>query len=296
MIVCNPQCGSEMHGWAGGLKFVCYISLPIEIQPFMCLSKKLSNNQIDVVKFIHITDTHLLDRPEEKLHGLNTRDNLELVLSASQSRYQDIDFFIFTGDISQTGTEESYKLFKSVIEEYDIPVYCVPGNHDTPVLLQRIIPNCPDESIKIIQLDKFSLILLNSWVKDKHHGIITQSCLQQLDDYLHNSGDQFNIIAIHHPPIIIHSKWLDELGLQNQAEFLQVINRYAQNTLLVCGHVHQEVDQQLGNLRLLATPSTCHQFKANCKHLYHLEAPSPAYRFIKLNRADGIDTKVHYLE
>lgn len=250
---------------------------------------------MDTLKFVHITDSHLLNQSEETFHGLNTKKSLAAVLSHSQTHYPDIDFLLFTGDISQTGTKQSYTLFKSVLQTYDLPVYCVPGNHDAPKLLQHIIPSCPDDSINIIQLGKFSLVLLNSWVAGKHHGMITQRCLQQLEHHLQNSEDQFNIIAIHHPPVLINSKWLDEIGLQNQAEFLQIINKYSQNMLLICGHVHQEVDQQLDKLRLLATPSTCHQFKARCEHMHRIDSTSPAYRFVKLDTTNKIATKVHYI-
>lgn len=256
---------------------------------------KTQDIKTDALKFVHITDTHLLNQAEETFHNLNTKKNLELVLSQSKIQYPELDFLLFTGDISQTGIKESYSLFKSIIQEYDIPIYCVPGNHDTPKLLQHIIPSCPDSSINIIQSGKFSLVLLNSWVEDKHHGMINQRCLQQLDEHLKNSKDQFNIIAIHHPPVLINSKWLDELGLQNQTDFLKIINRYPKNILLLCGHVHQEVDQQLNQLRLLATPSTCHQFKANSDHRHHISTPSPAYRFIKLTE-NSIETKVHYID
>jgi Icc protein len=259
------------------------------------MSRKPQNNHTDALKFVHITDTHLLDQAEETFHSLNTKKSLETVLSHSQTRYPDIDFLLFTGDISQTGSEESYTLFKSVVQEYDLPIYCVPGNHDTPKLLQHIIPNCPDSSINIIQLGNFSLVLLNSWVENKHHGMVTQRCLQQLDDHLKNSEDQFNIIAIHHPPVSINSTWLDQIGLQNQTDFLQVINQYPKNKLLLFGHVHQEIDQQLDDLRLLATPSTCHQFKANSENM-HCTDKAPAYRYIKLCTSNNIDTKVHYVE
>ena len=261
----------------------------------MLMSKKSYNNPADAIEFIHITDTHLLNQPEETFHNLNTKKNLETVLSQSKARYPDIDFFLFTGDISQTGTKESYTLFESLIQQYELPIYCVPGNHDTPELLQSIIPSCPNSSINIIQLGYFSLILLNSWVEDKHHGIIDELCLGQLEEHLENNESQFNIIAIHHPPVLINSKWLDEIGLQNQTEFLHIINKYSHNALLICGHVHQEVDQQSNNLRLLATPSTCHQFKANSDHRHHIDTPSPAYRFIKVT-SDNIETQVHYIE
>jgi Icc protein len=254
-----------------------------------------SHKQAGAIKFIHITDTHLLDAPEETFHRLNTKENLERVLSESLRQYSDIDFILFTGDISQTGTVESYALFKSVLQGYELPVYCVPGNHDTPKLLQHVIPDAPDRSINVIALGGFSLILLNSWVDDAHHGRVAKRCLRQLEAYLKNSGDQFNIIAIHHPPVLINSKWLDELGLKNQSEFLQVIQKHSENTLLVCGHVHQEIDQLIDGLRLFATPSTCHQYEANSEHMSRIAAAAPAYRYVALSINNGIDTKVHYI-
>ena len=69
---------------------------------------------------------------------------------------------------NRTDTDESYVLFKSVIHKYDLPIYCIPGNHDTPVR--------------------------------------------------------------------INSRWQNVLGLQNQTDFLQRMNKYSQNTLLICRH------------------------------------------------------------
>jgi len=238
----------------------------------------------------------LLDQPEETFHSLNTRKRLEAVLSHSLSRYPDIDFLLFTGDISQTGSEESYTIFNSLIQQYDLPIYCIPGNHDTPELLQHIIPGCPNNSINIIQSGKFSLVLLNSRVENKEHGMITQRCLQQLQDHLKNSEDQFNIFAIHHPPVLINSKWLDEIGLKNKTEFFRIINKYPQSALLLFGHVHQEIDRQLDKLRLLATPSTCYQFKANSEYMHRIDTPLPAYRFVQLTTTNDIKTTVHYIE
>ena len=260
------------------------------------MSKELQNNQTEVLKFIHITDTHLLDQPDETFHGLNTKKSFETVLSHCQNRYSDIDFLLLTGDISQTGNEESYAIFKSITQRYDFPIYCVPGNHDSPKLLQHIIPSCPDNSINIIHLGKFSLVLLNSWAENQHYGVITQRCLQQLENHLQNNDDQFNIIAVHHPPVLVNSKWLDEIGLLNRTEFLQVISKFSKNSLLLFGHIHQEIDQQLDRLRLMSTPSTCHQYQANSEEMQHVLTPPPAYRFVKLTTTKNIDTKVHYVE
>lgn len=260
------------------------------------MSKFSLNNHTETLKFVHITDTHLNDRAGESFHGLNTKDSLESVLADSIMRYPDIDFLLFTGDISQTGNEESYSLFKSVIEQYDIPIYCLPGNHDNPDLLRQIVPTSPNSSIKQFQFGKKSLVLLNSWVENEHYGRISQHCLRQLGDYLKSNNDRFNIIAVHHPPVLVNSDWLDQIGLKNQAELLQVINNYSQKALLLFGHIHQEYDQLLNGLRLLATPSTCYQFKVNSDYMTRRDTLPPAYRYINLCNSNFIDTKVHYIE
>ena len=259
------------------------------------MSRNIQNNQSNTIEFIHITDSHLLDHPEDEFHGLNTRSCLDAVLSQSLSRYPDVDFLLFTGDISQTGNEQSYNIFRSVIQQYDFPMYCVPGNHDSPELLQAIIPDCPDKTINIIPFEAFSLVLINSRVEGQNYGIVSHQCLQQLKEHLANHQSQLTIVAVHHPPILTNCKWLDDLGLQNQNEFLQVINDYNPNTLVLSGHIHQEVDSLLEQLRILTTPSTCYQFEVNCDHMIRANLP-PAYRHIRLDTLNNIDTKVHYID
>ena len=167
------------------------------------MSNSLHDNHTDTLKFVHITDTHLLDKAEDNFHSLNTKETLETVLSHIETSYPDNDFILFTADISQTASEEIYALFNSVIRQYDLPVFCVPRNHDTPRLLKQTVPNCPDESINITQFGQFSLVLLNSCVPGEHHGMVSQHCLKRLGDHLNNCEKQFNIVAIHHQTIEI---------------------------------------------------------------------------------------------
>jgi len=257
------------------------------------MNQELNDQQPIASRFIHITDSHLLDHPDDKFHGLNTRNSLVTVLSQSLARYPDIDFVLFTGDISQTGNKQSYNIFQSIIQHYDLPIYCIPGNHDSPGLLQKLIPSSPSDNISIINFSSFSLVLVNSRVEGRNHGEIRQRCMQQLEEHLNHH--QMTIVAIHHPPISVNSKWLDDLGLQNQNEFLRIINKHSGNTLVLSGHVHQEADYQRNKLRILTTPSTCHQFEANCDHMNRTNTP-PAYRYIRLTASGDIETRVHYVD
>ncbi len=249
----------------------------------------------DVLRFIHITDTHLLDGADDTFHRINTKQTLQAVLAHCAARYPDADFWLFTGDISQTGAKESYAQFESAIREYDVPVYCVPGNHDTPQLLQQVAPECPMDSIRVISLGRFSLVLISTWIANEHHGEISQRCLTQLREHLQNDMDRLNVVVLHHPPVPVNSKWLDELALQNNADFVQILDNHPGEVLVLFGHVHQSVDQQLNRLRFLSTPSTCHQFKPNAP--VHLPDPlPPAYRFVELDTSGSINTRIHYIQ
>lgn len=258
--------------------------------------KPNKNFQIEPLKFVHITDTHVLNQPNEKFFDLNTTECLESVLSHCFKHHTDIDFLLVTGDISQTGTENSYKIFKSILQKYEIPVFCVPGNHDDPATLKNILPFSPHNSISTVQMGSYSLVLISSWMANMSHGIISENSLQQLDDYLCNNQDLFSIIALHHPPVSVNSKWLDDISLKNSADLLSIISKHSPKSLLLFGHVHQEVDQQRDTLRLLATPSTCHQFAPNCDQLHHMRTTQPAYRLVELFADHTLATTVIYLD
>lgn len=264
-------------------------------ESFSPMSSEPSRHLQDVLRFIHITDTHILDGAGDTFHQINTKQSLQTVLEHCATRYPDADFWLFTGDISQTGARESYALFESAIRDYDVPVYCVPGNHDTPQLLQQVVPECPVDSIRVIELGKFSLVLISTWIADGHHGKISQRCLTQLREHLQNCKDQHNVLVLHHPPVPVNSRWLDEIGLQNKTDFLQILDNHPADLLVMFGHVHQSVDQQLNRLRFLSTPSTCHQFKPNVP-VHLTDSLPPAYRFVELNTSGCIDTKIHYIQ
>ena len=256
----------------------------------------MSTNETSILQIIHITDTHLLNNSGELFHGTDTEKSFEKVLIQSQHENPNADFVLLTGDISQTGSEESYHLFQSVLKHARMPVYCVPGNHDNPEFLKSIISNCPDESVEVIQFKRYALFLVNSWQKGRHRGLVSKECLDQIQELLTYQSFDLVVLAVHHPPVLVGSKWLDELGLQNKEEFLRVITSNLSKAVLLCGHVHQEIDLQWQNIRILGTPSTCHQYVKNSPHTLIDEHQLPAYRIVNLTQHGLCNSLIHYVE
>ena len=73
-------------------------------------------------KFAQITDTHVGGHTgEEDLR--KTVDDL--------NRQKDIDFVILSGDATEFGADEELKLVKEILNGLKLPLYIIPGNHDS---------------------------------------------------------------------------------------------------------------------------------------------------------------------
>ena len=90
------------------------------------------------------------------------------------------------------------------------------------------------------------------------------------------------MVCLHHPPVLMKSRWLDSVGLDNREELLQRVAVSGKVRLVVFGHVHQPYDADHDGIRIIGTPSTCRQFKQGSM-LFAVDDNPPAYRRIILN-------------
>ncbi|WP_434706596.1 hypothetical protein, partial [Mycobacterium tuberculosis] len=82
---------------------------------------------------------------------------------------------------------------------------------------------------------------------------------------------------------------------RNAGELDSVLANFPRVKYLLCGHIHQELDLDWNGRRLLASPSTCVQFKPHCAN-FTLDTIAPGWRTLEL-RANGVlETEVHRLQ
>ena len=91
------------------------------------------------------------------------------------------------------------------------------------------------------------------------------------------------------------SKWLDSVGMANGEQVLERLRTLGRVRALVFGHVHQEYDAMHNGIRVLATPSTCRQFKPASDEFAVDDRP-PAYRRIELRTDGNIDTQLIWVD
>jgi Icc protein len=248
-----------------------------------------------VVRLLHVTDPHLLGDESGQIYDVNTSLSLRSVLQQARSDHAALpDAILVTGDIADDCSSEAYAQLRSQLQGWDVPVLCLPGNHDAPALMARMLGSDGVQYCGRAGFGDWAIVLLDSHLPRNPSGRVAAPELERLEAELRDAAERHVLVCLHHPPVPVGSAWLDAVGLQNGAEVLRVAERFSNVRAMLAGHVHQAFDTRTGRLRILTTPSTCAQFTPDtedCK----MDLRPPGYRWIEL-RADGsIRTEVSWL-
>lgn len=243
------------------------------------------------VRIVQFTDFHLLFDPAEVMMGINTDESFQSVVDAARSGHWPPDFCLLTGDLAQEARPQTYRRLRGYLESLGVPCYCLPGNHDSPLLIAEHLVSDSVFYQPSLLSDDWQIICLNSTIPGDPGGYLQADQLSFLEASLVAHPDKYALVALHHSPLATGSQWLDTMRLGNADELLALIARFPNVRALVFGHVHQAMDERIGDLRLIACPSTCFQFKpANGD--FALDAVPPGYRWIDLYADGRIETDV----
>lgn len=244
---------------------------------------------------IQISDTHLFKDAEGELLGCNTRVCYDAILHHIIKEKQAIDLVLLTGDLSHDGSPESYLYLAESLRDLKSPVCWIPGNHDLTPVAQDTLSTTYFLKETILTFKNWGFFLMNSQFKGEAAGYFTGEALAELEHFLEQTSQKHLLIALHHQPIAVGSRWLDGVGLRNQAEFQKIIQTSAKLRVVLFGHVHQDFDKTINHVRYVGVPSTCIQFKPNSAE-FHLDNIAPGYRYIHLREDGTIETIVKRLE
>lgn len=239
-----------------------------------------------------ITDTHLFATSQQQLLGLQTQESLQVILQQVRALPQRPDLLLLTGDLSQDGSPASYEMLRQMICPLGIPTYWLPGNHDEPEVMAQILTRSPISPQKSFHMGGWHFLLLDTSVPGCVHGQLTQATLNWLDQELSQSQDEPALIAFHHPPFLIGSDWMNDIGLQNADELFAICDRHPRLKLALFGHIHQEFSRLREGVHYLGTPSTCIQFKPNSEK-FALDEKQPGLRLTRLFLDGTWQTEVH---
>ena len=246
-------------------------------------------------RILQISDIHLNQDVNGELLGVKTNESLKAVIEHVKQHQKKMDAIILSGDLSQDGSASSYERLAAMINEFNLPVYFVPGNHDNQQVLRTVYPRDHISDKRHLIFGDWQIILLDSQKPGAVEGYLDPSQLQFLRECLEKHPGHRAIIMFHHQPLKMNCGWLDNLGVKNAEAFWQVIANYSNVNAVFFGHVHQESFHQEQNIPCYSVPSTCIQFKGNQLD-FALENIPPGYRWITLHNDGRLETGVERID
>jgi len=242
------------------------------------------------VRLIQFTDLHLAPEESGQVRGVDTRDSFRRCLAHARRHAGPADAFLLTGDLVQDDPR-GYHALVEILGGETRPVHCMPGNHDLPDAMARVLDHAPFDLSPVLRYGEWMIVLLDSAIPGIHHGELRGDSLGFLDRTLARFSDTHALVVLHHQPVPVGSAWLDSIGLVDAGALLEVVARHANVRGLLWGHVHQAFDAVRDGVVLMATPSTCFQFVPQ-RDDFAVDDRPPGYRRLDLLADGRIDTEV----
>ncbi len=250
-------------------------------------------NNNGCINIVQLSDPHLFADEQGSMYGLNTLQSLRAVVA--EVAQQSFDLAVVTGDLSQDLQPAAYQHLRQALQGLDMPLHLMPGNHDDWSLMMTEFQQGNISCIKQVVIGQWQIILLNTQVVGEVGGYLSDDELNWLEQTLADAAAPNAVVCIHHHPVDMGCRWLDQIGLHNSDKLFEVLASHAQVKALLWGHVHQEFDESRAGLRLLSCPSTCIQFKPGSDK-FELDLLAPGYRWLRLYDDGSLDTGVKRLD
>jgi Icc protein len=249
-----------------------------------------------LLNIAQITDCHLFADKKNQHCGANVYQNLVEVLKHIKHNQQ-VDLIVFTGDLTQDHSDDSYQCFVEAVKNCQItcPIYYVPGNHDDLEKLDEHLVGFPFNSGRVINHKNWQIILLNS-KSDKPAGRISTQSLIWLQKTVDSNKTQ--LLMMHHHPVDV-GYFIDHHGLINQDEFWQTLKPINSIKAIACGHVHQALDidpvDSNRSLSVYSCPATSIQFNRKMDTTSN-NGQGPGYRLFSLGGMGKLSTEAIFLK
>ena len=223
--------------------------------------------------------------------GTVTHASLSEVIEHYRSGDWQADLVTVTGDLIQDDSAAAYERFTELMGTLDLPVHCLPGNHDDRELMREAVSEVPFFYCDATEIDNWLIVGIDSCESGRAGGAIDASEYERLEQAIDSSDADHVMVCLHHPPVVMGSAWLDTVGLDEPDVFFDRIVASGKVRLAIFGHVHQAYDSEHYGVQIIGTPSTCRQFKPGSDE-FAVDDQPPAYRRMSLHADGRCDTEL----
>jgi len=235
------------------------------------------------LRFVHVSDLHILADPGRRQHGVDTADVLRQAIPMINGLRP--DFVVASGDLIGDESEESYRRLQALLAPLAVPIHLQMGNHDSRAAYRRVfhpgLPATDDPVCEAFERAGVRFVLADSTLPGKEEGQLSPAQLAWLEAELAAHPGRPTWVFLHHQPLPIYIRWLDRLGLTDPEPFLAILARHSQVRAVAYGHVHQARSWRYGKAHYISVPALAFQFSPINQEA-EITQDTPGFRLVEM--------------
>jgi 3',5'-cyclic-AMP phosphodiesterase len=203
-----------------------------------------------MIRLAHLSDTHL-DGSEPRA------ERTARVMDYLNELPDPVDAVLVTGDLADHGLAAEYEQVRKLLTA-PVPVLTCPGNHDARGPFREVLLGERDGDGPINRVQRVGnalFALCDSTIPGQDDGLLAEETIAWLEGVLERApGDAPVLVCCHHPPVNLHSPFIDGIRLGGEQRLADLIARFPQVTAILCGHAHTPAATTFAGRPLLVAP------------------------------------------
>ncbi|MEO1198158.1 MAG: phosphodiesterase [Pseudomonadota bacterium] len=215
---------------------------------------------------VQLSDLHATPLGTACYRVAETNMLLERAVSAVLALDPAPDCVLISGDLTDLGQADEYVAALAALQRLPMPVYAIPGNHDTREEFRVAFSSAafyPEHDIFVhyaIETHMVRIIALDTTIPDSHAGELCDERLDWFETKLAEDPDRPTLVMMHHPPFDCGIGFMDAIALLDGRErFAEIVQANAQIERVVCGHHHRPIQARFAGTLAQIAPATGHQ-------------------------------------
>jgi len=212
-----------------------------------------------------ITDTHIKMPGKLAYQRVDTAAMLQRCVAAVRRLDPQPDLVVLTGDLVDLGRPDEYVWLRNLLGPLQQRLIVVPGNHDEREAMRAAFAGdgyLPARGFLQFAIDDhypLRIVGLDTVIPCQGGGELCAARLEWLETTLARDSGRPTLLLMHHPPFLTGIAHMDAIGLAGREAFTEIVARHPQIELILCGHLHRNIQTTVGGRRALTCPSPAHQ-------------------------------------